>query len=95
MTTKFTPAPWKIADGDFIYALNDFKSNRFFFEIQAAGKGCAPPDEVVANANLIACAPEMYEMLEIALDCLGDEFALPRDIIDDIESILAKARGES
>lgn len=51
-------------------------------------------EEGRANAQLISAAPELYEALQTCLDCLGDEFALPGDIIDDAEAALAKARGE-
>lgn len=46
------------------------------------------------NAHLIAAAPEMYEMLSAISDCieLGQTEALNAF---DIDSLLAKARGES
>ena len=53
-------------------------------------------EEQAANANLIAAAPEMYEMLEDAADMLfqsGEaEF---RSHGMEIRKLLAKARGES
>ncbi|AVR75880.1 hypothetical protein ValSw33_56 [Vibrio phage ValSw3-3] len=50
--------------------------------------------EAMANAHLIAAAPEMYEMLEKILAeykaiMLGESSA-----VSDIEQLLAKARGE-
>lgn len=49
-----------------------------------------------ANANLIAAAPEMYALLEIAheyIDNCGAQ-AGAQDVLDQIESLLIKARGE-
>ena len=47
--------------------------------------------EQVANAHLIAAAPEMYEMLENIHEILDDEFD---GVKFDIRELLAKARGE-
>lgn len=55
--------------------------------------------EVDANMNLIAAAPEMYELLETICTCstvdiidLGDGMTID---ISGVEKLLAKARGES
>ena len=49
--------------------------------------------EAIANANLIAAAPEMYEMLK---ECLDDELEMhgTTSLSDKISKLLAKARGE-
>ena len=71
--SKFTKGPWLQAEGDatFIYALNDQGSNRFWFLLQSSGKGSANNDELIANANLIKSAPDMYEALDML--CKLDE----------------------
>ena len=57
------------------------------------------------NANLISSAPAMYEMLErqkqglwnlIDLDIIKENYKNDaKDLINDIDNLLAKARGES
>ena len=49
-------------------------------------------DEKLANANLIAAAPDMYEILE---DVLNDTHVLPSYLNKQIEKALKKARGET
>lgn len=44
-----------------------------------------------ANAHLLSMAKKMYEMLDTLRDCLAHENF---DMVDDIEALLAKARGE-
>jgi hypothetical protein len=59
-------------------------------------------EEAKANANLIACAPEMYAMLELIASAqkkhYGDGMGLHIAMITiakEIEALLAKARGEA
>ena len=47
--------------------------------------------EDYANAALIACAPEMYEMLK----CIRDHVQIPQSYENRVDAVLAKARGES
>ena len=48
------------------------------------------PDELYANAQLIAAAPEMYELLEFIASA---PLAAPHKAVE-IKKLLAKARGE-
>jgi hypothetical protein len=48
-------------------------------------------EEAKANAALIACAPEMYEMLEKILA----QYEMDRDDTTKVIDLLAKARGEA
>jgi hypothetical protein len=48
-------------------------------------------EEAKANAALIACAPEMYEMLETILQV----FEMDHRTTSDVISLLEKARGEA
>jgi len=47
--------------------------------------------EDIANAHLIAAAPDMYKMLE----SLRDDYGLLTTVGKDIDKLLAKARGEN
>lgn len=94
MTTKFTKGPWyvptkeqhrycagkicKLCDDDFPVVVADV--NTYFTEAKA-------------NAALIACAPEMYEVLEKLSMQLTEINA--HKAVDQIERLLAKARGEA
>ena len=40
----------------------------------------------------INCHDELVDMLDTVLYCLGGEFALPLDIIDDAKSVLERAK---
>lgn len=53
-------------------------------------KGCEK-----ADAHLIAAAPEMYTMLETAMNIMNADDFESEVSSDDIKKLLAKARGES
>ena len=57
----------------------------------------ADKDELFANANLIASAPEMYEILNSLMGASGpsDSAQLLAEERDNIMALLAKARGEA
>lgn len=87
--TKFTKGPWHY-DGNFksIY-------NKYCEYI------CDAPLNNAADKHLIACAPEMYAMLELIASAqkkhYGDGMRLHIAMITiakEIEALLAKARGE-
>jgi hypothetical protein len=46
--------------------------------------------EANANANLIAAAPDMFELLE----SLEGNASIPEDIVDEIRVVLRRARGD-
>ena len=65
---KHTPGPWK-SDGTTVYALTEDRAhrtvNRFFAGVQSSRlEHEAQDDELLANASLIAAAPDMLAMLE-------------------------------
>jgi hypothetical protein len=84
MTAKFTKGPWKPKGMSIMYPDNDGEyvmpvahvSRMNFAEVDAA---------------LIACAPEMYEMLETILQVFEMDHRTTTDVI----SLLEKARGEA
>ena len=86
---KFTPGPWSVFDarevpkqGHDYYILDDREN-------YVAAVAIDHLDIEEANANLIAAAPKMYETLEHIL--LYTEVAF---LHDEIEKLLAEARGE-
>jgi len=87
MTAKFTKGPWRIESrvrGDFIFASEE-RLNAGFNICKVSGP------ESSYNASLIACAPEMYEMLErVARTHLHENSGLWIEVTD----LLKKARGE-
>lgn len=90
MTAKFTPGPWDADEGSgFIVAptghvaqmWNKFEENF---------------DNHLANANLIAAAPEMYGVLRRLSSSACDGRDIPewlREQLHDIHAALAKADG--
>ena len=98
MQTKFTPGPWVI-----VYDNCDERSGGQWYTAGPAEVwwpyGTSQHDEALANANLIAAAPENYSAHEYLLDGLRKVLAgVPvRDMDERIlasEKALAKARGE-
>ena len=92
--TKFTPAPWSAKGGWMIVD----KGERLIAQFESLNdelSNCNTP-ESFANANLIACAPEMYAMLDKISDELLDAGGVWNcALAKDIEKLLAKARGEA
>lgn len=62
---KHTPAPWKVVKrGKYIHELMIFGSNdKSVCDAQSTNKGQEPTNEQIANARLIAAAPELLEAL--------------------------------
>lgn len=86
---KFTKGPW-------VYEPVKSNDNCFLIEKESTGFGVCKTilnqDSDMANANLIAAAPEMYSILEeIMIDDL-DGGSLHRANL--IKKLLEKARGE-
>lgn len=98
---KHTPGPW-LLDRKTIYTLApDGTRNHWWASVQTQSNG-ASHEECMANALLIAAAPELFEALEKALPKyrgvveMLDEVDAAQDlpIIELCEAALAKARGE-
>lgn len=52
-------------------------------------------DTAIANANLIAAAPDMLDALEDVDEWLMDDrYNLPDDVVEKIRAAIKKARGE-
>lgn len=100
---KFTKGPWSagrpdmatIVDGvrsKWIYAGNDSQ-----YCAIASGLECDDWGVVMANAHLIAAAPEMYDYLDglhQSINLNGGVLTIDEDDCEYIGKLLAKARGE-
>lgn len=101
--TKFTPGPWEvhgevehnISRTTSVYICRSdepWPNGQLAMVNTADGFGSQ-----VANANLIAAAPELYEALEAIAAMLGGYAGQPNlsgDIFKIADAALAKARGE-
>lgn len=76
---EFTKGPWFPVETD-----NEITVSCDDYDIATIWVG-------LSEANLIACAPEMYEMLEL----LREDYGILTSVGKDIDSLLSKARGES
>jgi hypothetical protein len=105
MSAAFTPGPWRACAfssivGCPVTAQPDKTKNTFNV------CGVAAPvsrDENIANARLIAAAPELYEALELALEHAerhahhylgGDSLKRASEELHPARAALAKARGQ-
>lgn len=100
--SEHTKGEW-LVDGMTVYALQDCvwmgqpsKENRFYIGVQ----GKCPDNEKIANANLIAAAPDMYDALinikqlsGEAMDYGNNDSIMQKCYIKSTIA-LAKARGE-
>ena len=98
---KFTPGPWVFEHGYRFYRCYSSQEGKsgFYFRVgkNADTNLCSFDDEWMANAALIAAAPDMYAVLtelEESVD-YWSEYDVPIGIIDQIRAAISKARGES
>lgn len=93
---KFTPGPWHVEIVRYVcYICNEVGPHALTFDGSHFGT-----DSDIANANLIAAAPDMYDMLQSVLDecaICDPNFHYPGDcdLRGQIEAVLKKARGEA
>lgn len=102
---SFTPGPWKATPtlhGEFEITAADRDDASAPWYVAVAMADCGfPQSQSEANAHLIAAAPDLYEALKLALECIaycrkahkdaqsGEGF--PVEII--LDAALAKAEG--
>lgn len=90
MNTKFTKGPWlKCQRGESLVGIEG--KNVSVYNCGLSGSGKSP--ESVANAYLIAAAPDMYKLLE-EFKLFAVRQGWDHVLINDAEKLLAKARGE-
>ncbi|OUJ16378.1 hypothetical protein HK28_00110 [Acetobacter sp. DsW_063] len=100
---KFTNGPLHVDFGECIRIKDESGTVATVTHVHLTGR--RNPEQVIANAHLIAAAPELYEALEETLEqaiaCFTHHYgenpeggSLP-EYITKAQSALAKARGES
>lgn len=102
METKWTPGPWKAGRPDMATMVDGAPSKWIYAGEQyvacASGRIDGPFDKVMANAHLIAAAPDLYEALDWAIQSWDEHnkhgFNMQGDWVQDARAALAKARGE-
>ena len=95
MTTKFTSGPWfteRMAGHAFIIETR----HGVIGEIYGTNEKFPELGDGESDASLVAAAPEMYAALERLARVASVELAGKRDdVLEQAQSALAKARGES
>jgi len=90
---EYTKGPWKYVY-DPNYEVKDIPNAVMCDEYYIASiytSGCGSKEQAKANARLIACAPELLEMLENAANIIGlDE----PEFYGCAMNLIAKAKGE-
>ena len=102
MTTKHTPGPW-IADGSNIKLTG--KETRIVANVSDPHRPTQQTDVNIANANLIAAAPDLLEALEDAEFIMRQLAKHPQEVASmldtlkrsskDARAAIAKAKGEA
>lgn len=96
---SFTPGPWRLAKNSKDTVVGYRKGKDAYTFVVA--ETCGYQEEREANARLIACAPEMLEMLEsiktlIPMDTFysdGNGGYTDESVYSKIENLIAKAKG--
>jgi hypothetical protein len=96
MSEGHTPGPW-FAVGYQVEIESETVADICTTNANLFGQGGLHDDaRAMANARLIAAAPDMLEMLEVARDCLevSNYEGEDDEVLAAIASVIAKAKGE-
>ena len=93
---KFTNGPWEVLDlrSEGCERLSISGPNVIICRIASEISGRLICDEDVANADLIAAAPELYALLERAVNEYDARWSMGSNWADAAIAALRKARGE-
>jgi len=92
--TKFTPGHWKIVEDRVPSSLEVYGGTTAICECWRR----ANPETEIANAHLIAAAPELYEALIACAEVFAGDTLYKGALVNALEktrAALAKARGEA
>lgn len=93
--SKHTPGPWTFRNGRSVHSA---EKSIALCQTGLARKSVPSPDECMANARLIAAAPELLEELKRALYVLetvarNDGYDTEVGIVPTVRAVIAKATG--
>lgn len=91
---KGTPGPWEVEDNGYFYDINAVRGTvgNVCSSISWFDNGEHRGPVAMANAQLIAAAPELLEALQIIMN---SDFYMPKESADAARVAIAKALGES
>lgn len=92
MTEKHTEGPWTCDERGLVSGLDRDRPESPSFDIFDAEEWPGSEQEALANAKLIAAAPEMLEALEKAEEWLKG-WASAKHGLEIIQAVIAKAKG--
>lgn len=93
---KFTNGIWEASADPLDYGL--VRCDGFAVARGHSGSNIPYTEKIIANAHLIAAAPEMYELLNEARDFIASDPTIGPcglGLVCVIDDLLAKARGEA
>lgn len=95
MNTEHTPGPWSRADS---VVVTTMETHHYMTWIANCSVGGAGSSEQLANARLVAAAPELLDALKDAIELIEsldgkDNSCAPMTDISDLRAIVAKATG--
>lgn len=87
----------KFTKGEWVARTEEFGGMQIaLVYVSGGGFDVSGAPNAIANAHLIAAAPEMYEMLKLAISLMdGDSIEDFGYQYQEIQTLLTKARGES
>lgn len=91
-TAKFTPGPWEMFHTKERTGVCEKLAN---IAVTSGHDSNRDEGEVIANANLIAAAPEMYEALHaLCIAAATSDGVITDEMIENAQAAIAKAQGK-
>jgi hypothetical protein len=87
MKNTHTPGPWQVYNGGAIIGTIEYASG-----VEYIANVRHIPNESMANARLLASAPDMFDALQAIVDAYGERDTL---LMAQVKAALAKAKGEA
>lgn len=83
-------------DGAVVAEFSNAGCNQIVYEDDGEGAGAHHDEQAMANAALIAAAPDLLAAVDSFVDAFGDiiGFAKGEEVMEQAKAALAKARGE-